>query len=85
MNTKLTLSIEERVIQQAKEYAKKNGRSLSNIVEEYLKSLAKIKKIENTEKLHPLVEELSGSIKFPENVDYDQVIGNAKIKKYSKR
>ena len=47
MNTKLTLSIEERVIQQAKEYAKKNGRSLSNIVEEYLKSLAKIKKIEN--------------------------------------
>lgn len=41
MNTKLTLSIEEQVIKSAKEYAKAQGRSLSNIVEEYIKSVSK--------------------------------------------
>ena len=40
MSTKLTLSIEEEIIQEAKEYAKSQGRSLSKIVSEYLKSLA---------------------------------------------
>jgi len=40
MSAKLTLSIEEEVIEIAKQYAKKQGRSLSNIVEEYLKSIA---------------------------------------------
>ena len=39
MATKLTLSIEEQVIESAKEYAKKQGRSLSSIVEEYLNQL----------------------------------------------
>ena len=58
---------------------------LSNIVEEYLKSLAKIKVMETEEKLHPLIEELSGSIKYPDNIDYDDLIGYAKLEKYMKR
>lgn len=37
MNTKLTLTLEEDVIQRAKKYAKKKGRSLSDIIETYLK------------------------------------------------
>jgi len=39
MSTKLTLSVDKKVIDKAKEYARSNGRSLSNIIEEYLKSL----------------------------------------------
>ena len=38
MLAKLTLTIEQSVIEQAKEYAKKN-RSVSRIVEEYLKNI----------------------------------------------
>jgi len=85
MNSKLTLSIEEQVIQQAKEYAKKQGRSLSNIVEEYLKSIAKVKIAKQETKFHPLVEELCGSVKIPDNKSYEDFIGDAVIEKYSKR
>ena len=85
MNTKLTLSIEEQVIERAKEYAKKQGRSLSNIVEEYLKSIAKQKKSKVINKLDQLVEELCGSVKIPENKSYDEILEESIIEKYSKR
>jgi len=85
MATKLTLSIEEQVIESAKEYAKKQGRSLSSIVEEYLKSIGKYKQRTNNTELHPLVEELCGSVKIPNDKSYDEILGEALIEKYSKR
>ena len=39
MDTKLTLTIEKDVIDRAKDYAKKKGRSLSDLIENYLKLL----------------------------------------------
>ena len=39
MTTKLTLTIDDSVIAIAKKYAKQNGKSLSDIVENYLMSL----------------------------------------------
>ena len=39
MDTKLTLKLDKLVIEQAKEYASSNKRSLSRIIETYLKSL----------------------------------------------
>jgi predicted CopG family antitoxin len=39
MNTKLTLTIEQSVIEKAKKYAKEKERSLSDLIENYLKSL----------------------------------------------
>lgn len=39
MNTKLTLTIEESVIENAKAYARKRHRSLSDLIENYLKVL----------------------------------------------
>jgi uncharacterized protein (DUF3820 family) len=41
MNTKLTLTIEKTIIEKAKKYAKVNGRSLSDMVENYLKAITK--------------------------------------------
>ena len=41
MNTKLTLSIEQSLIEKAKRYAKGKGRSLSDIVENYLKIITR--------------------------------------------
>ncbi|MFN9380872.1 MAG: DUF6364 family protein, partial [Bacteroidota bacterium] len=41
MNTKVTLTIEQTVIEKAKKYAKDNERSLSDLIENYLKALTK--------------------------------------------
>ena len=38
MNTKLTLTIEQTVIEKAKKYAKGKERSLSSLIENYLKA-----------------------------------------------
>ncbi|UTC89597.1 hypothetical protein E4N80_10530 [Treponema denticola] len=40
MLAKLTLTIDRSVIEQAKEYAQKKNRSVSRIVEDYLKNIA---------------------------------------------
>ena len=68
MNTKLTLRLNNDVIQRAKNWARKNKTSLSKMIESYLNSLTiqKSKDIEIT----PLVESLSGIIELPENYDY---------------
>ena len=39
MNTKLTMTIEQTVIEKAKKYAKDKERSLSCLIENYLKAL----------------------------------------------
>jgi len=41
MNSKFTLTIDRSVIKRAKEYAHDTGNSLSNLVENYLKSFSK--------------------------------------------
>ena len=48
MDTKLTLSLDENVINRAKQYAKKNNTSLSKMIENYLGQLtSKEKKGDN--------------------------------------
>jgi hypothetical protein len=49
MTTKLTLTIDENVIVQAKKYAQKKNRSVSKIVEEYLKNVSEIEIMSNVE------------------------------------
>lgn len=67
MNTKLTLSLEKEVIEQAKSYAKKTGRSLSELVESYFKNLTE--KTEKEEDIHPKVKKLIGRITLPDDFD----------------
>ena len=71
MDTKLTLVIEEEVIQQAKIYAKQNNRSLSDIVENYLKSLLK-KASDKDPESSVLIDSLKGSFKSPDDFDYKE-------------
>ena len=80
MNTKLTLNIDEHVIEEAKFYAKNNSISLSKLIENYLLSLTK----RNTEetKISPLVESLTGVISF-ESDDYKKEYSDYLSKKYS--
>ena len=80
MTTKLTLTMEDGVIDSAKKYARKKGKSLSDIVENYLKSITTQE--ETTEVLSPKVTKLMGAIKLPEDFDYKKELGNALLKKY---
>lgn len=82
MNTKLTLTIEQEIIQRAKEYAKDRNRSLSDIIENYLKTLTKEEKVKNSRKLNPVVKSLKGSFKMPKNMDYKKELRDRLEKKY---
>jgi phage-related minor tail protein len=62
MNTKLTLSIDEDVIQAAKEFAKSNNRSVSKLVEDYLYTISK-ESIRNTKKNAKITNKLAGILK----------------------
>jgi predicted CopG family antitoxin len=82
MNTKLTLTIEQEIIKKAKEYAKDNNRSLSDIIENYLKVLTREEQKQKNKKLNPVVKSLKGSFKMPKNMDYKKELRNRLEKKY---
>ena len=80
MNTKLTLNIDQSVIEEAKFYAKNHRVSLSKLIENYLLSLTN--KNEEKSKVSPLVESLTGVINLESN-DYKKEYSDYLAKKYS--
>ena len=80
MDTKLTLNVDKKVIEHAKEYAKTHQISLSRLIESYLSSLVakKDSKIEIT----PLVESLSGVIELENDFNYKVSYTDYLIEKY---
>lgn len=81
MNTKLTLTIEGEVIGKAKAYAKQRGRSLSDIVETYLKAITREEGINEAE-ITPVVKSLRGSFKASPDLDYKKELGKGLSDKY---
>jgi len=80
MNTKLTLTIEQSIIERAKLYAKGKGRSLSDIIENYLKAITTEQKV--VDDTSPLINSLRGSFKAPESFDYKKELSNGLSEKY---
>ncbi|MBA0884872.1 DUF6364 family protein [Flavobacterium undicola] len=80
MNTKLTLNIDQNIIEEAKSYAKNNSVSLSKLIENYLLSIT-AKESKKT-KISPLVESLTGVISL-EDTDYKKEYTDYLSKKYS--
>jgi hypothetical protein len=60
MTTKLTLSVEKRVVQKAKRYARTHKQSLSEIVTNYLDYISNQAEIDNN--IDPEIIEASGHI-----------------------
>ena len=81
MNTKLTLTIEQTIIVKAKKYANNKGRSLSDIIENYLKAITKDDNSEIIE-LTPIVKSLKGSFKAPQNFEYKKDLTKGLTEKY---
>lgn len=81
MNTKLTLTIEKSLIEKSKKYAKEKGRSLSDIIENYLKVIIKeesVKVIDST----PITSSLRGSFKAPKDFDDKKELAKSLSEKY---
>lgn len=67
MSTKLTLKIDEGVIERAKNYAKMHNTSVSSLVEVYLQ---KVTNPSRKSRITPLVKSLSGLIDLPNDYDH---------------
>ena len=86
MNTKLTLTLEKDVIENAKKYAAQQGQSLSSLVENYFKLLLHEKKEDSIKKdRKPLPEsflKLKGCLKHEGEFDYKEELTKALMEKY---
>ena len=82
METKLTLTLRlnKRVIDRAKDYAHIHNISLSKMIESYLEAITKQKSVAT--EITPLVESLSGVIQLDENFDYRKDYSNYLTEKY---
>ena len=80
MDAKLTLKLDDDIIESAKIYAKENNISLSKLIENYLQTVT-IKQPDKVE-ISPLVESLTGVISLNEE-DYRKDYTNYLSDKYS--
>lgn len=78
MTKKLTLKMNDKIIERAKRYAAKRRQSLSQLVEDYFRFLSEKEPAENIQ-MSPTVEELSGSVSLPSDydpkTDYSRYLG----------
>ena len=84
MDTKLTLKLDKVVIEQAKEYASSHKRSLSRIIESYLRSLINRDKNDDESDLEisPFVKSMSTGVNIPADLDYKSEILNHLVEKH---
>jgi hypothetical protein len=69
MDTKLTLKLDQEIIEKAKHYASEKKLSLSRIIENYLNSLTSDKTNDDIQ-ISPFVKSLSSGISIPADYDY---------------
>ncbi len=77
MQTKLTLRMENELIDLAKSVAEKQGKSLSKMVADYFRALTKKEEVDRIE-LPPNVKSLYGALVDvnPDEADYKQYLEN---------
>ena len=69
MDTKLTLKLNQEIIEKAKRYASDKKLSLSRLIENYLNSLTSDKPSDDIQ-ISPFVKSLSTNINIPADYDY---------------
>jgi hypothetical protein len=72
MSKKLTLNVDETIIEKAKAYAQQTGRSLSGLVENYLRGLVALEQPNSL--IDDKISRLSGKIKLPEDFDEEEAL-----------
>ncbi|MCB0735966.1 MAG: hypothetical protein KDC92_00540 [Bacteroidetes bacterium] len=69
MDAKLTLKLDKNVIEKAKDYAASQKRSLSRLIEAYLKSLVEKEVEQNELEISPFIKSLQSGSGVPVDVD----------------
>lgn len=82
MSSKLTLTLNKEVIEEAKKYASSNGHSLSEMVENYFKFLTEKRPATHSKKSSPRVEKLRGIVKVKPGFDYKKVLDEERVRKH---
>lgn len=80
MYTKLTLKLDNSIIEQAKNYAKYKNTSLSKLIESYL---GKLVTPNDTHEATPLVKSLSSVVDLPKNFETKKEYKKHLINKYA--
>ncbi len=81
MDTKLTLKLNQEIIERAKEYAANRKISLSRMVEAYLHSLTSDKSPAEFE-ISPFVKSISTGTKIPTDLNYKEEFSDHLMQKY---
>ena len=83
MDTKLTLKLNEKIIEKAKAYASNKKMSLSRIVEAYLQSLTSDNDPSDPNfEISPFVRSISTGTEIPTDLDYKKEYSDHLINKY---
>jgi len=84
MDTKLTLKLDKFVIDKAKEYATTHKRSLSRIIETYLRSLVSKRDPKDSDdiEISPFVKSMATGVNIPADFDYKKEYGDYLTHKY---
>jgi len=84
MDTKLTLKLDKFVIDKAKDYATTHKRSLSRIIESYLRSLVSKKNPKDSDdiEISPFVKSMTTGVKIPADFNYKKEYGDYLTHKY---
>ena len=80
MQKKLTITIEKNIIEQAKYYAREKGRSLSELIENYLMTLVEEDKAKYP--ISPSIEKFKGAVHLPDNFDYKKNLSDSLAEKH---
>ncbi|GHT17607.1 hypothetical protein AGMMS4956_21100 [Bacteroidia bacterium] len=82
--TKLTLVLENYIVQSAKEYARAQGTSISKLVENYFYALTKKRGAQKSSirEITPFVAKLKAGITLPADFDYREDIAEYLEEKY---
>lgn len=78
--TKLTLSVDEKVVEEAKRIAQANGTSVSAMFSEFVRSMAGRRG--RRPAIGPLTRKLSGVASVPPGKSYRELVDEALMEKY---
>lgn len=81
MDTKLTLKLNQEIIEKAKKYASDKKMSLSRIIESYLQSSTSENQ-KNDLKISPFVKSITSKTTIPLDLDYKKDYSNYLSEKY---
>ena len=84
MDTKLTLKLDKSVIERAKVYAASQNRSLSKMIESYLRSLTESSTKNQKEdiEISDFVKKMATGVKVPLDIDLKNKYGSFLAEKY---